>query len=61
MSDGAGAAGPGVDDISESFAKKLTSKLGKPVYFRQVPTHGNEFHPEEVLYVASFTSFTSKF
>merc|ERR1712061_301671 len=30
VSDGAGAAGPGVDDISESFAKKLTSKLGKP-------------------------------
>ena len=40
VSDGAGAAGSGVDDISESFAKKLTSKLGKPVYFRQVPTHG---------------------
>ena len=33
-SDGVGAAGSGVDDISESFARKLNAKLGKAVYFR---------------------------
>ena len=33
-SDGAGAAGSGVDDVSESFARKLNAKLGKAVYFR---------------------------
>ena len=33
-SDGVGAAGSGVDDVSESFARKLNAKLGKVVYFR---------------------------